>query len=154
MQHVSSLAGTRLRFASLRSACSPLAHYAPLDREQGAHLRYASFHFAPLVDPPALCLATLRHSHQFRRKVSLPHPPPARARPSTSLRFRSGTCPAGLPAAPRPARGGPVQHKTLKMKQNTCRAPRPGGWGPGPPPPPPPPFRARGRFRLYNFFNK
>ena len=43
-----SLAGTRLRFDSLRSACSPLAQYAPLDRAQSAHLRYTSFHSVPL----------------------------------------------------------------------------------------------------------
>ena len=47
-QLVRSLAGTRLRFDSLRSACSPLAHYAPLDRAQPAHLRYTSFHSVPL----------------------------------------------------------------------------------------------------------
>ena len=43
-----SLVGTRLRSAQLRSAWSPLAHYATLDRAQSAHLRYTSFHSVPL----------------------------------------------------------------------------------------------------------
>ena len=53
---------------------------------------------------------TLEKANNF----PLPHPPPARARPFTSLRWRSGRA-AGLLAAPRPARGG------LEKQNNAAR---------------------------------
>ena len=53
---------------------------------------------------------TLEKANNF----PLPHPPPARARPFTSLRWRSGRA-AGQLAAPRPARGG------LEKQNNAAR---------------------------------
>ena len=101
MQLVRSLAGTRLRFASLRSACSPLAHYAPLDREPAALLRSQARSSAPC--PLSRYFGTVKPS---KGNYPLPHPPPARACPFTPHRFRSGRARSDRLAAPRPARGG------------------------------------------------
>ena len=109
-----SLAGTRLRFDSLRSACSPLAHYAPLDRAQSAHLRYTSFR-------SVTSCPLSRYFPEVYRKAEIVSPPtrppltPARSRPSLSL----GTCPVRLLAAPRPARGGlEKQTNTMERKKS------------------------------------
>ena len=107
MQLERSLAGTRLRFDSLRSAWSLLAHYAPLDREPGALLRSPARSSTPC--PLSRYFTTFP---PIQTKSISPHPPPTRARPFTPLRFRSGTCPAGLLVAPLPTRGG------LENKQN------------------------------------
>ena len=103
---------------------------------------------------PALYLATLRHSHQFKRKESSPHPPPARACLFTPLRFRSGRAQSDSSLPPAPPAGGVKTNKTLKMKQNTCRAPRPGGPGPRTPRPSRPRCSARARFAINTIMNK
>ena len=46
--------------------------------------------------------------------------PPLRARPSTSLRFRSGTCPSGLLAAPSRSRRGLLSTSIHTIGHNYC----------------------------------
>ena len=46
--------------------------------------------------------------------------PPLRARPSTSLRFRSGTCPSGLLAAPSRSRRGLLITSIHTIGHNYC----------------------------------
>ena len=124
--------------AALRSACSPLAHYATLDRAQSAHL--STLRYAPFSSV-AFCPLSRYFPEVYQKAeidLSPTRPPlaPARSRPSLSL----GTCPVRLLAAPRPARGGRgKQTNTMERKnyhgkkKNTCRAPQPGRGGPAPP---------------------
>ena len=106
MQHVRSLAGTRLRFDSLRSACSPLAHYATLGREQAALLRYATFHFATLVGSlPSISLLWDIPTNSDEKYLPPPTPPlaPARSRPIAVARDVPGQTARCPPPRPRGA---------------------------------------------------
>ena len=151
MQHVRSLAGTRLRFASLRSAWSPLAHYAPLDREPGALLRSQARSSAPC--PLSRYFGTVKPS---KGNYPLPHPPPARACPFTSPRFRSGRARADSSLPPAPPAGG-SKNKTILTKQkkkNICRAPQPRRVGPRTPLAPCLRRSARACFAINTIMNK
>ena len=110
---------------------SPLTHYAPLDREPGALLRSQARSSTPC--PLSRYFTTFP---PIQTKSISPHPPPARACPFTTLAFARDVPGQTARCPPAPPAGGVETNKTLKMKQNTCRAPRPGGWGPGPPFPP------------------
>ena len=132
MQLVRSLAGTRLRFASLRSVWSLLAHYATLDREPAALLRSQARSSAPCT--LSRYFGAVKPS---KENYPLPHPPPARACPFTTLAFardvlgQTARCPP-----PHPRGACKINKYQRKKKKITSRAPRPGGWGPGPPSPP------------------
>ena len=111
MQLARSLAGTRLRFDSLRSACSPLAHYAPLDRAQ--EVPFATLRFARR--PPALYLATLGQLNRAREIFLSPtRPPRAPVRTIPPLALRDARPDCSLPPAP-PA-GGSKNKKMQLMR--------------------------------------
>ena len=136
--------------ASLRSAWSPLAHYAPLDRAQSAHLRYTSFRSVTSC-PLSRYFGSVKPK---ARIILSPTRPPLRACPDTTLAGarvvpgQTARCPP-----PRP-RGACKQTKTLEKKQNTCRAPRSGGPGPHIPQPPRPRCSARACFAINTIMNK
>lgn len=121
----------------------PLTHYAPLDREPAALLRSQARSSAPC--PLSRYFTTFP---PIQTKSISPHPPPARACPFTTHRFRSGRARADCSLPPAPPAGGVKTNKTLKKKQNTCRAPRPGGPGPRTPRPSRPRCSARARFAI------
>ena len=149
MQLVRSLAGTRLRYVSLRSACSPLAHYAPLDREPGALLRSQARSLAPC--PLSRYFTTYT---PIRTKSHLPHPPPARACPFTPHRFRSGRARSDSSPPPAPPAGG-LENKQIPTKEkkylpsSSARA-----RGPRAPLAPRPCRSARARFAINTIMNK
>ena len=130
MQLVRSLAGTRLRFASLRSAWSLLAHYAPLDREPGALLRSQARSSAP--SPLSRYFVTAKPS---KGNYPLPHPPPARACPFTPHRFRSGRARSDSSLPPAPPAGGWKTNKNQRKKKPAELLGQ-GGGAPAPPFPP------------------
>ena len=103
MQLVRSLAGTRLRFASLRSVWSLLAHYAPLDREPAALLRSQARSSAPC--PLSRYFSTFP---PIQTKSISPPPAPRSRLPVHAPSLSLGTCPVRQLAAPPPRpRGGP-----------------------------------------------
>ena len=156
-----------------------ILHYTTLDREHGALHRCESLRrssiarssFAPFLfarsffarcsDAPslfarrlhALYLATFP-KYTERQKLPLPHPPPARACPFTSLAGARDVLGQTARRPPAPPAGGMELNKTLKMKQNTCRAPRPGRGGPRTPLAPRPRCSARACCAIRQVYDK
>ena len=129
---------------------SPLAHYAPLDREPGALLRSQARSSAPC--PLSRYFTT---SPPIQTKSISPHPPPARARPFTSLRFRSGRARPDSSLPPAPPAGG-SKNKTIITKQKKKYLPSSSARARGPRAPLAPCLRrsARARFAINTIMNK
>ena len=156
-----------------------ILHYTTLDREHGALLRCESLRrssiarssFAPLLfarsffarssDAPSLFARRLHALYlatfpKYTEKQKLPLPPPApRSRLSVhGPRWRSGRARPDSSPPPAPPAGGMELNKTLKMKQNTCRAPRPGRGGPRTPLAPRPRCSARACCAIRQVYDK
>ena len=116
----------------------PSAHVAPLDREPGALLRSQARSSAPC--PLSRYFTTFP---PIQTKSISPHPPPARACPFTSHRYRSGRARADSSLPPAPPAGGVEKTTNKNQRKKKIPAELLGQGGRGPVPPGPPALVAR-----------